>query len=64
MLSFRGAGIVLNTFSCDEMKASVEAIIQLSSIPDVRERCLETTRRYFSLDIAIDAYSNVYRGVG
>ncbi len=53
-------GVVLRQFTPEEQETGVRHLLDLASDCEVRKRCAEVARRYFSLDIGVDSYGRIY----
>jgi glycosyltransferase involved in cell wall biosynthesis len=53
-------GVVLRRFTPEEQETGVRQLLDLASDCEVRKRCAEVARRYFSLDIGVDSYDRIY----
>ncbi len=53
-------GVVLRQFSPEEQETGVRQLLDLASDCEVRKRCAEVARRYFSLNIGVDSYNRIY----
>lgn len=54
-------GVALRDFSEDSLREGVRRLLALSRSEEVRRRCVEVARRYFSLDQGVLAYDRIYR---
>ncbi len=53
-------GIVVERVDAQELAQAVESLIALAREPDISTRCRAAARRYFSLDMGVQAYARVY----
>ena len=56
----KNVGVVLNSFEQKEKKESVRRLLELINDPDIKERCRETAFEYFSLELGVESYNNIY----
>ena len=56
----KNVGVVLNSFDQKEKKESVRRLLELINDPDIKERCRETAFEYFSLELGVESYNNIY----
>lgn len=61
VLEGEGVGIVLRGFAREDVERAVDALIQLATVPGIREKCVLAAHKYFSLDEGTAAYSRLYR---
>lgn len=54
-------GVALTEFSKTGMDAAIERLLDLVSEPGMRQRCVETANRLFSLDRGVEKYNQIYR---
>lgn len=57
-----GVGVVLSDFSPGSERAAVKELVTLCSDKEVRRRCVDTAKKYFSLEEGARAYSRIYQG--
>jgi hypothetical protein len=53
-------GIAVESLDASSIDAGVSALLALTCDPGVRERCVETARRHFSLEEGVRRYEAVY----
>lgn len=53
-------GTLTQTFAENEVIEAVKEWAELSKDPELAERCVETARKYFSLEAGVKAYSKIY----
>lgn len=56
-------GVALTGFSEADRRAAVDRLLALLDEPDLKDRCVETARRLFSLDAGVDAYRGIYESL-
>ncbi len=64
VLEGEGAGVVLRDFRPESMETAVEKLLTMAEDPDIRERCLEAARQFFSLDKGVRSYDRIYTDLG
>lgn len=58
-------GVVINEFSIEEYDRALRELLELLLEEDIlRKRCRAVAKKYFSLDLGIDRYSQVYQRLG
>lgn len=60
ILEDEGAGVVLTDFSLRSKEAAVKKLLVLCADKNIRQRCVNTARKYFSLDKGVSAYDQLY----
>ena len=63
ILENNGVGIAIDTFETDEKRTAIESLVEMSTQPTTVGRCRDVAESYYSLDAAVDAYSEIYREV-
>lgn len=56
-------GVVLRTYDRPAKEAAVQRLLELAGCPDIRQRCVDTARRCFSLENGVEAYDRLYRSL-
>ncbi len=56
-------GVVTNSFEEQEVVKAVEEWFTLSQDAQLAERCVETSKKYFSLDAGVKEYSRIYNSL-
>lgn len=56
-------GVVLRAYDRPAKEAAVQRLVELAEQPDIRQRCVETARRCFSLENGVEAYDRLYRSL-
>jgi glycosyltransferase involved in cell wall biosynthesis len=56
-------GVVLEGFTDRDRAAAADSLIALSREPDIRQRCVESARRRFSLEDGVAVYDAIYRSL-
>lgn len=56
-------GIAVESLDASSVDAGVSALLALTTDPDIRERCVGTARRHFSLEEGVRRYDSVYDGL-
>jgi glycosyltransferase involved in cell wall biosynthesis len=56
-------GVALTGFSEGERRAAVDRLLTLLDDPELRNRCVETARRLFSVDDGVEAYRRIYESL-
>ena len=62
ILQGEGVGVVLSDFSLESEESAVRQLLMLCSDKDICQRCVNTARKYFSLEEGVGAYNRIYRG--
>jgi len=58
-------GVVINDFSQEEYESAIKELMQLLDEGDVlKKRCRETAEKYFSLEMGIERYWEIYKKLG
>jgi glycosyltransferase involved in cell wall biosynthesis len=58
-------GVVINKFSSDEFKRGIRELkVLLSEGDTLKERCKATAEKYFSLEMGVERYMNIYKRLG
>lgn len=63
ILQGEGVGVVLSDFSPESEGEAVKQLLALCSDKDISQRCVDTARKYFSLEEGARAYDRIYRGI-
>lgn len=53
-------GVVLMEFTETAMRHAVSNLLELSNDPEIRGRCINTARRYFSVEEGVKSYERIY----
>lgn len=64
IINKRGVGVLVDGFNTDSFERGVEEILKLLDAEGLKDRCIETAKEYFSLDMGIERYVNVYKKIG
>ena len=64
IISDNRVGVVIDDFSNAACGEAVTALLALVEEPDTAQRCVETARRYFSLEQGVAAYEGIYDRLG
>ena len=64
ILEGKRVGVALRECTPAEYHRAVECMFALLGEPDIGERCVETARELFSLEMGVDAYRNIYLSLG
>ena len=59
-LEGRRVGVALRDFSSSDHARAVDQLLNLLEEPDIAQRCVETARELFSLDVGVKAYEEIY----
>ena len=59
-----GVGIVVDSLDASVIGAAAVRLAAIAGDPAVRDRCVRTARRYFSLEAGASAYDRIYRTLG
>jgi glycosyltransferase involved in cell wall biosynthesis len=60
ILEGEGVGVVLTDFSLRSKEAAVKQLLALCADKSIRQRCVSTAKKYFSLDMGVNAYNQLY----
>ena len=60
VLEKENVGIVLNSFSDNEIRKSVIRLLKLTQEKNIKKRCRNTALKYFSLDDGVKYYDEIY----
>ena len=60
ILNDEKVGVALDSFDETSMKLGIEELMTLLNDPEIRERCRSTALKYFSLDIGVRSYNQIY----
>lgn len=60
ILEGEGLGVVLPDFQPDSLRRAAIEAVQLAVRPDIRARCADAAKRYFSLEEGVATYARVY----
>lgn len=63
ILEGEGVGVILRGSTRRAKEAAVRGLLALVADPGTRQRCVEASRRYFSLDKGVQAYDRIYRSL-
>jgi len=63
ILEGESVGVVLRAYDRLAKEAAVRRLLELAGRPDVRQRCVDTARRCFSLEDGVEAYDKLYRSL-
>ncbi len=61
ILQGEGVGVVLSDFSPGSEETAVKQLVTLCGDREIRERCRNAAKKYFSLEEGVRAYSRIYR---
>jgi glycosyltransferase involved in cell wall biosynthesis len=61
VLNKENVGVVLKNFSDNEHVEGVKKILKLVREKDVQKRCVRVAKEYFSLEIGVNKYNNIYK---
>lgn len=64
LLRMDGVGVVVDAMDAASLECGVKNLLALCTEPDIRERCVASAQRHFSLDAGVRRYAGVYRDVG
>jgi hypothetical protein len=53
-------GVALCDFAPERQEEGIRRLLVLAGDPEVRGRCVEVARRYFSLDKGVQSYDHIY----
>jgi len=56
-------GVILRRHDRQGQEDAVGRLLELAANPETRQRCVDTARRYFSLEAAVQAYNRLYRSL-
>lgn len=59
-----GVGVVVDGMDAPAVASAARRLAALARDPGVRDRCVRTARRYFSLEAGASAYDRIYRELG
>ena len=59
----RKIGVLVEGLDVSAYKKAVRAMFDLMETEGLKARCVETARRYFSLDLGVERYVNVYKKI-
>lgn len=60
ILHSNNVGITVSDFTDDTLNLSIDRLINFSKDPHIGERCVETAKRFFSLESGVKNYRSVY----
>lgn len=60
ILEGEGVGAVLTDFSLQSKETAVKELLALCADKSIRQRCVDTAKKYFSLDMGANAYNQLY----
>lgn len=60
ILEGEGVGVALTDFSTEDHASAARRLLQLQADPALRERCVATANRLFSLDVGVAGYRQIY----
>ena len=60
VLEGKRVGVALRDFSPEDHRGAVDRLLALLDEPDLRSRCVDTAREFFSLEVGVEAYRNIY----
>lgn len=63
ILEGNSVGVVLRAYDRPAKEAAVRRLVELAGQSDIRQRCVDTARRCFSLEHGIEAYDRLYRSL-
>jgi glycosyltransferase involved in cell wall biosynthesis len=63
VLEKENVGIVLNSFSDNEIRKSVIRLLKLTQEKNIKKRCRNTALKYFSLDDGVKYYDEIYNSI-
>jgi glycosyltransferase involved in cell wall biosynthesis len=61
ILEGAGVGVAVRDFQPESLQRAVEAILDLSARPEVRENCVRVARDRYSLEAGVATYESTYR---
>jgi glycosyltransferase involved in cell wall biosynthesis len=53
-------GVTVNSFDSESLKKGIEDLLNLVSDPNVSERCVNSAKKYFSLENGVKLYNQIY----
>jgi glycosyltransferase involved in cell wall biosynthesis len=60
ILESERVGVALGDFSEEAMRDAVARLLQLAREPDIQQRCRQVALRYFSLELGVQRYADIY----
>lgn len=60
ILEGEGVGVVLADFSLRSEETGVKKLLALCADKSIRQRCVDTAKKYFSLEMGVNAYNQLY----
>ena len=63
ILQGEDVGVVLRDFNQSAQADAVQRLLELLGDAHIRERCVATARRYFSLDDGVESYNRIYQSL-
>jgi glycosyltransferase involved in cell wall biosynthesis len=60
LLEGERVGVALRDFAPEHQEEGIRRLLVLAGDPEVRGRCVEVARRYFSLDKGVQSYDHIY----
>jgi glycosyltransferase involved in cell wall biosynthesis len=61
ILEGEGVGVALGDFSEAAMRDAIDRLLQLAYEPCIQQRCRQVALKYFSLDMGVQRYTDIYR---
>lgn len=53
-------GVMLHDFTEESMREAIDRLVKLASEKGIRQRCRNVAIKYFSLEIGVETYQNIY----
>lgn len=63
LLTENSVGVVLDNFTIEEKRRSVEELVDLAMSPEIGQRCRHFAEEYYSLSAGVREYSNIYNSL-